>query len=60
MERAVLTMTEAAQVLGIDRSTAYELHKRGEFPVRVLTIGRRLKVPRVALDRYLSGGGGAA
>lgn len=34
----------AAEVLGIGRSTAYELARRGEFPVPVLRVGHRLRV----------------
>ena len=39
----------AASVLGIGRSTAYELIRRGEFPVRVLRIGTRMQVPVATL-----------
>lgn len=35
----------AAQVLGLGRSTAYDLIRRGEFPVPTVRIGRRLRVP---------------
>jgi excisionase family DNA binding protein len=45
-------VTEAAQLLGISRASAYEAAHRGELPVRV--IGRRMLVPRVALLRLLS------
>jgi excisionase family DNA binding protein len=50
--RLTWTMTEAAQLLGISRASAYEAAHRGELPVRV--IGRRMLVPRVALLRLLS------
>jgi excisionase family DNA binding protein len=49
--RLTWTVTEAAQLLGISRASAYEAAHRGELPVRV--IGRRLLVPRVALLRLL-------
>jgi hypothetical protein len=52
---ATLSLPEAAVVLGIHRSTAWELHKRGEFPVPVLQIGHRLRVTKVQLQRYLMG-----
>ncbi|MFI7496242.1 helix-turn-helix domain-containing protein [Kocuria sp. M4R2S49] len=46
---------DVATVLGIGRSTAYELVRTGEFPIRVLRLGKKLRVSTVDLDRYLSG-----
>ena len=46
-DRLVLTITEAAEVLGISRAFAYELAARGELPV--IRLGRRRLVPRKAL-----------
>jgi len=43
----VYTVSEAAELLGIGRSTAYELVARGELPT--VRIGRRLVVTRPAL-----------
>lgn len=48
---ATLTLSETATVLGISRSTAYELAKSGELPV--LRLGRRLVVPIRALEQLL-------
>ena len=45
--RAVISVEEFAQVIGISRTAAYDAAKRGEFPVRRL--GRRLFVPVPAL-----------
>jgi hypothetical protein len=39
----------AARFLGIGRSLAYDLIRRGEFPVPVLRFGTRVKVPTKAL-----------
>jgi hypothetical protein len=39
----------AARFLGIGRSLAYELIRKGEFPVPVLRFGTRVKVPTKAL-----------
>jgi excisionase family DNA binding protein len=50
--RLTWTVTEAAKLLGISPTTAYEAARRGELPVRV--IGRRMLVPRVALLRLLT------
>jgi excisionase family DNA binding protein len=51
-ERETLTVEEAGRVVGISRSAAYQAVARGELPA--LRIGRRLVVPRVALDRLLT------
>lgn len=50
--RLTLTIEEAAKVLGIGRQLAYERVKTGEIPV--IKIGRRLLVPKAALDKLLS------
>jgi len=47
-----LSVPEAARLLGIGRNTAYEAIRRGEIPA--LRIGRRLLVPRAALESLLS------
>lgn len=54
---ATVSLAEAALVLGIHRSTAWELYKRGEFPVPVLRLGSRLRVVKKQLARYLDGDG---
>jgi excisionase family DNA binding protein len=50
-DRLTWTIAEAADLLGISRTSAYEAAHRGELPVKV--IGRRMLVPRVALLRLL-------
>ncbi|MEE9201814.1 MAG: helix-turn-helix domain-containing protein [Dehalococcoidia bacterium] len=50
-EKLTLTVPQAAQALGICRGTAYEAARRGELPT--VRIGRRLLVPRAALERLL-------
>ena len=54
---AVLTVEEAGRLLGIGRGLAYEAARRGDIPT--LRIGRRLVVPRAALDRILNDPGTA-
>jgi excisionase family DNA binding protein len=49
--RLTMTVTEAAKVLGISRTLAYEMVQRGELPH--LRLGRRLVVPVPALERLL-------
>ena len=53
MKQESLTMTveEAAAVLGISRNLAYEAAQDGRIPA--IRIGRRLLVPRRALERLL-------
>ena len=54
-DEALMTMTvsEAAMVLGISRSSAYECVRRGEL--RAVPLGRRLVVPRTAVTELLQG-----
>jgi excisionase family DNA binding protein len=52
--RLVLSVTEAAGMLGISRGLAYELVARGELPS--LRLGRRIVVPRRALEALLEAG----
>lgn len=54
-KRLVFTVEEAAQLLGISRSFAYEAVQRGEIPS--MRIGRRILVPKAALERYLASTG---
>ena len=58
MERETLTVEEAAQRLGIGRGTAYEAAKRGEIPT--IRLGKRLVVPKAALERMLTLGSSQA
>ncbi|HVA09559.1 MAG TPA: helix-turn-helix domain-containing protein [Acidimicrobiales bacterium] len=51
-DRLKLTVEEAAATLGTSRASAYEAVRRGEIPA--IRIGRRVLVPRMALDRMLS------
>ncbi len=53
-ERLTLTIDECARLLGIGRNTAYDRVKTGELPV--LKIGRRLLVPKRALEKLLQEG----
>jgi excisionase family DNA binding protein len=55
-QRLTMTVEEAAIALGISRATAYEAVSRGEIPC--IRIGRRILIPKVALDRLLKGEAG--
>jgi excisionase family DNA binding protein len=54
-QRLTVTVEEAAVVLGISRATAYDAVSRGEIPC--IRIGRRILIPKVALERLLDGAG---
>ena len=41
----VTDMATAATLLGISRTLAYQLAKDGQFPVPVIKVGRRYRVP---------------
>lgn len=51
IERKTVTVEEAGKQLGIGRNAAYEAARRKEIPT--IRIGRRVLVPRAALDRLL-------
>lgn len=51
--RLTLTVEEAATTLGISRAFAYESVARGDIPS--IRIGRRILIPKVALERLLEG-----
>lgn len=46
---AVVDIRTAATVLGFGKSKAYELAAAGEFPVRVLRVGKSYRVPTAEL-----------
>ena len=54
-KRLCITVPEAAEMLGISRNFAYELVKQKQLPV--IQFGKRLLIPRVALERMLEKGG---
>ena len=49
--KLVLTVTEAAKVLGISRGLAYQLVRQGVIPT--IRLGRRLVVPKARLTALL-------
>jgi excisionase family DNA binding protein len=54
-DRLVFTVEEAAQLLGISRSFAYEAVQCGDIPS--MRIGKRILVPKAALQRFLESSG---
>ena len=53
-KRLCITVPEAAEMLGISRNFAYELVKQKQLPV--IKFGKRLLIPRVALEKMLEKG----
>ena len=45
----VLDLPTAARLLGVGRSCAYELVRRGEWPTPVLRLGKLIRVPKAPL-----------
>ena len=55
-----LTVEETAEILRIGRTAAYEQTRRyeetnGEAGIPVIRVGRLMRVPRAALERWLGG-----
>ncbi|MDX3130829.1 DNA-binding protein [Streptomyces europaeiscabiei] len=48
-----VNVTTAARALGIGTHKAYNLIKKGSFPVRTLALGSTVRVPTAALWRVL-------
>lgn len=53
VERLTVTVTQAAVMLGISRTSAYERVRRDEIPT--VGLGRRLLVPKARLLAMLDG-----
>jgi excisionase family DNA binding protein len=51
METKLLKIEETAKMLGVGRSTAYEMIRREELPV--VKMGRSVRVPVTALKRWM-------
>jgi len=57
-ERATLDVDEAAELLGLSRDATYAAVAAKQIPS--LRIGRRIVIPRAALERMLDAGGSRA
>ena len=51
----LLTISEVAQLMGVHRSTLYRTIGRAALPLPVIRVGATMRVPRVAVERLLSG-----
>ena len=52
----LLTVLEAAEVLGIGRTTAYALIREGSWPTPVVRVGLLIKIPASALGQFIETG----
>ncbi len=50
------SVEDASSALGVSRAKGYDLVRRGEFPCRVLRIGRSTRVVTASLLRVLESG----
>ena len=50
-----LSVEETALLVGESRATLYRAIQRGDFPLPVVRLGARLRVPRRAVERLLEG-----
>lgn len=53
-ERLTYSVLEAAQKLGLSKNSVYQACAKGEIPH--IKIGKRILIPKVSLERLLSGG----
>ena len=54
---ALLGVEEAAVLLGVDRATCYRAIRSDTFPLPVVRLGGRIRVPRGAVERLIDGTG---
>lgn len=54
-EKLTLSVSECAKALSVSRGLAYQMAREGRLPT--LKFGRRLLVPRAALEKMLAGAG---
>jgi len=50
---AIVDLLTAARALGLGRTKAYELARRGKFPCPILRVGDTYRVPTIALLELL-------
>jgi predicted DNA-binding transcriptional regulator AlpA len=52
----MISLGDAAQMLGIHRTTAWAIHDRGDFPVPVIKVGGHWRVVRAHLHHFINTG----
>ena len=54
-ERPLVSVVEAASILGLSRAAVYRSIHKGDLPVPLLRISGVWRIPRAALKRLLAG-----
>lgn len=54
-QNPLLSVEEAAELLGQSRSSFYRAIERGDLPIPVFTIGGRYRIARRSVERLISG-----
>lgn len=54
-DKPLLSVEEAATLLGVRRSTLYRAVKAGSLPLPIYRIGATWKIPRRAIEQMLEG-----
>jgi len=54
--KPLLSIEEAAEMLGVHRCTLYRSIERGDFPLPLIQINARWRVPRKAVEALIEGG----
>lgn len=52
-DETTVSVPEAGRMLGCSKNTAYELVRQHRFPVPVIRVGAKLRVPLLPLRRLL-------
>jgi excisionase family DNA binding protein len=53
--KPLMSVQEAAGMLGVSRATIYRQIERDELPLPVYRVGRRMRIPRLQVERFLRG-----
>jgi excisionase family DNA binding protein len=52
---ALLSVREAAWLLGVGKSTLYRAIEQGNCPLPCVVLGKQIRIARVAVERLLAG-----
>ena len=55
-QSAMLTVCQAAQILGVGRTLAYALIRADAWPTPIVRVGRLIKIPAAPLEQLVSTG----
>jgi excisionase family DNA binding protein len=55
LAKSLLSVEEAALLLGVDRATCYRAIRSEKFPLPFVRLGGRIRIPRRAVERLMDG-----